>query len=861
MRVDIVSNPGAQQAAGAPLLAAGPQSASFSDVLARSSQAQGQELSAGNAQSLPVKNAQAKDTQTIGTQAKSAPAQDPAAKSMPAQTQPGQPPLGRSQSGRTQPPVLSGIVAQLPKASPDLKGQAKAKISAAFGLSAASLSAAFFDAAVKVNEKTATPLAALLMGPLAQTKAETVSPNAVPVETVSQDEPKAASLAVAGASAIALPVAAAPISGELSSSSKGPSTAVGSPTPITAASSAYDPSRPGTPATASPATPGLLSDLPSSAMLEQAHATPLDLQEPLFRSQEPPRSQSVISTVSPLNGSAPQDESGLPNALIVPSAPLAALQEQAASAFSAPDVVPDAPDSGGHSTRQPAPIGSEGATPTKIVSPNENALAPANSVRAAEIPLPLGNAPQSTQSAQPVRHSTQPVGPSAQQAVQTVAGNVPQVHFESPSPMIALTEAGDVTAFTAAAAVPSAPPKAVASMTTKDSLSVAQSLLPQVDSLLASATSADTAFSSARNSQPPASAAADGRHPAVSQSATASEDFSIRDTALAASGRETIGSAYSPQTHDVGASAQNDKPYAIPTTPGKSSGGSIIDSVANPIPGGDAAAAQGSNPAAELVRPDAGHLLSADDPANEVQAASSGAVPAPSSAGQKLPAAARAAASAPSSLSSAGPSPSSSITVPPASQGNSSDVASPVLVAPAAGNASVASATPDKAVSAPELPPAHQMLDSAPAASDSMPAASGAHLVPEGAAVQLQVGVHTSAFGNVEVHTVIEQSQVGIAIHGDRDLARWFNSEIGGIETGLKAQHLNLTGVDFSSTRSEVQTTTSFQQGQPRQHSPQTPGSYAALPPNAVAAEASAESDPDTAYLAPMPETRVSILV
>ena len=190
--------------------------------------------------------------------------------------------------------------------------------------------------------------------------------------------------------------------------------------------------------------------------------------------------------------------------------------------------------------------------------------------------------------------------------------------------------------------------------------------------------------------------------------------------------------------------------------------------------------------------------------------------------------------------------------------------ADPALVTPTPqANGSIA-ATPEKAGATSELPPAHQMLDSAPlpAADEPVSGASAGHLTPDSSALQMQVGVHTSAFGNVEVHTVIEQSQVGISIHGDRELARWFNSEVSGLETGLKNQHLNLTGVDFSSTRSGVQTATSFQQGQPRQNFSQTSGSYAATSPiEATATESATESDLTTALPAQGPETRVSILV
>ena len=135
----------------------------------------------------------------------------------------------------------------------------------------------------------------------------------------------------------------------------------------------------------------------------------------------------------------------------------------------------------------------------------------------------------------------------------------------------------------------------------------------------------------------------------------------------------------------------------------------------------------------------------------------------------------------------------------------------------------------------------------------------------DAAVLQMHMGVHTSAFGNVEIHTVVEQSQVGVSIHGDREVARWFNSEVGGLEAGLKSQHLNLTGVDFSSNRSGVQTATSFQQGQPRQNFSQNPGTNGgALPANAAKAESEPETETETVSVAlstGVTGTRVSILV
>ena len=132
------------------------------------------------------------------------------------------------------------------------------------------------------------------------------------------------------------------------------------------------------------------------------------------------------------------------------------------------------------------------------------------------------------------------------------------------------------------------------------------------------------------------------------------------------------------------------------------------------------------------------------------------------------------------------------------------------------------------------------MLDSAPPAPSTPPAPPIA--TDPSAAAQMHVGMRTDAFGAVEIHTVVQQSQIGITVHSDRDIARWFSSEVPGLESGLNKSHLNLTAVDFDHGRSGVQTATSFQQGQPRQYFSETPGS-----PSAASHDASSDKDKDTA--------------
>lgn len=149
---------------------------------------------------------------------------------------------------------------------------------------------------------------------------------------------------------------------------------------------------------------------------------------------------------------------------------------------------------------------------------------------------------------------------------------------------------------------------------------------------------------------------------------------------------------------------------------------------------------------------------------------------------------------------------------------------------------------------APALPGAHQMLDSAPALA---PAATTAVAAGSAAEAQLNsqmngqmhVGIRTAAFGAVEIHTVVQQSQVGITVHADRDLTRWFSSEVPSLESGLNQHHLHLTAVDFDSGRSGVSAETGFQHGEPRQHFFETHG-FQTADPGPVEKEAALESAP-----------------
>ncbi|MFZ0481437.1 MAG: hypothetical protein WAL71_20020 [Terriglobales bacterium] len=794
MRVDLISNSNATQEAGTSLPAASAPSESFSDALARSSQTQSGEPPAGESQSMQVKSAQAG----------SAAAQCSGAKSLQDRPLPG---------GPLQPPS-SGIVSQFSKVALKLKGQATATIGAKANTSAASLDAKV-NGNVKTNAKQAARMTDLSTASMTNTVPSNLAVSAL------QDVPVVASFVLPGMFTVPLPAAAMPSSDAQASASNGSGTEPVSPSAAAVSTAGRDPSGLGMSAGASPV-PAFLSGFPSSATVADPHVAASSLQEPSLNLREWSVNEFAVSTGSTFEGNVPHNESAkLPAAPATSSAPPPVSKGHAASVFSLPDAVPSASDSPNRSIPQPFSTDSDGAALRSIVSTKEEAVAD-NNVHNADNALPL----------------------NTQQVSQLVLGDATHLYSDPASPTIALPVASDATVLSSATG---APLPAVASLTTQDSLSIAQSLLPQFHSVLNSAMPAAAVSPSVSRAQASASAPPAAKPPEIARSTAASPAFSIRGTALAPSIRETMGDSPLPPAQDMRALTQRDD-SAIPLATSESSAGPNAD----PVPNVSTAAAS-ANPAVELARPDTGYSPSTESDSSPVQPVSSSAVPA-LTLGQKLPTASRAAA---------GTTTSASTTASAAAQGTTSDAASPALVTPPMVDASVPAATPDKANSATELPPAHQMLDSAPlGASDPMPvASSGAHLAPEGAAVQLQIGVHTSAFGNVEVHTVIEQSQVGIAIHGDRDLTRWFNSEIGGIETGLKAQHLNLTGVDFSSTRSGVQTATSFQHGQPRQNSPQTAGTYAASPANPSAADAANESDSAAAFLAQKPETRVSILV
>jgi len=73
-----------------------------------------------------------------------------------------------------------------------------------------------------------------------------------------------------------------------------------------------------------------------------------------------------------------------------------------------------------------------------------------------------------------------------------------------------------------------------------------------------------------------------------------------------------------------------------------------------------------------------------------------------------------------------------------------------------------------------------------------------AQIVSKAAQSEMRIGLNTSAFGNVEVRTVVHASEVGLVIGSERgDLRSLLGSEIPGIANTLQQQNLRLNEINF----------------------------------------------------------------
>jgi hypothetical protein len=97
----------------------------------------------------------------------------------------------------------------------------------------------------------------------------------------------------------------------------------------------------------------------------------------------------------------------------------------------------------------------------------------------------------------------------------------------------------------------------------------------------------------------------------------------------------------------------------------------------------------------------------------------------------------------------------------------------------------------------PDSPPNLPSAGESPATTNAGPVQM-AQMVNRAAQSEMRIGLNTSAFGNVEVHTVVHANEVGIQIGSERgDLRSLLANDISGIANTLQQQNLRLNQVNF----------------------------------------------------------------
>ncbi len=73
-----------------------------------------------------------------------------------------------------------------------------------------------------------------------------------------------------------------------------------------------------------------------------------------------------------------------------------------------------------------------------------------------------------------------------------------------------------------------------------------------------------------------------------------------------------------------------------------------------------------------------------------------------------------------------------------------------------------------------------------------------AQMVNKAAQSEMRIGLNTSAFGSVEVRTVVHANEVGVQIGSEKgDLRSLLSNELPGIASTLQQQNLRLNQVNF----------------------------------------------------------------
>lgn len=143
---------------------------------------------------------------------------------------------------------------------------------------------------------------------------------------------------------------------------------------------------------------------------------------------------------------------------------------------------------------------------------------------------------------------------------------------------------------------------------------------------------------------------------------------------------------------------------------------------------------------------------------------------------------------------------------PPASISDSDAGSLPPSIAGPPANSSAALASTQTQTGVED---AHSVPESkaTPAPSPDLPAAPApstgtvqtAHLVDQLGQTEMRIGLRTSAFGNVEVHTIVRDAQVGVAMGSERgDLKSFLASEVPALQSVFRQQNLQLESIHFT---------------------------------------------------------------
>jgi hypothetical protein len=158
---------------------------------------------------------------------------------------------------------------------------------------------------------------------------------------------------------------------------------------------------------------------------------------------------------------------------------------------------------------------------------------------------------------------------------------------------------------------------------------------------------------------------------------------------------------------------------------------------------------------------------------------------------------------------------------------------------------------------------AHKADGSVPAGSPDPPAArtasgelplgpSGpvqmAQMVDKAAQSEMRIGLNTSAFGNVEVRTVVHANEVGVMIGSEKgDLRSLLSNELPGIANSLQQQNLRLNQVNFHQQGFAFSNQTSSGSDSQRRFFASKPANTTAPPAEMTSAESSEPADRSSA--------------